>query len=99
MADLGLQAGVDRQSTDRQNLVPDETGIEEPVTFEEEAGASRRLHPLERPKFGEPLTWAVGVDRLGGLLPLEIKEPGTETADCQDHSAGRQLTSVRLRPP
>ena len=35
-----------------------EAGIEDPVVFEEEAGTSSRLHPLERPKFGELLTYA-----------------------------------------
>lgn len=33
-------------------------GIEDPVVFEEQAGTSSRLHPLERPKFGELLTYA-----------------------------------------
>ncbi|MFI1975683.1 recombinase family protein [Streptomyces wedmorensis] len=45
-------------STDRQNLVLAEAGIEGPVVFEEQAGTSSRLHPLERPKFGELLTYA-----------------------------------------
>lgn len=49
---------TDQQSTDRQNLVLDEAGIEDPVVFEEQAGTSSRLHPLERPKFGELLTYA-----------------------------------------
>ncbi|MCX4529843.1 hypothetical protein OG982_29815 [Streptomyces sp. NBC_01551] len=47
-----------RVSTDRQNLVLDEAGIEDPVVFEEQAGISSRLHPLERPKFGVLLTYA-----------------------------------------
>ncbi|MFE7295897.1 recombinase family protein [Streptomyces sp. NPDC057579] len=47
-----------QQSTDRQNLVLAEAGIEDPVTFEEETGTSSRLHPLQRPKFGELLTYA-----------------------------------------
>ncbi|MGW9136196.1 recombinase family protein [Streptomyces sp. NPDC055681] len=47
-----------QQSTDRQNLVLAEADIEEPVTFEEDGGTSSRLHPLERPKFGELLTYA-----------------------------------------
>ncbi|MFG3024062.1 recombinase family protein [Streptomyces sp. NPDC048254] len=41
-----------------QNLVLDEADIEEPVVFEEEGGTSSRLHPLERPKFGDLLTYA-----------------------------------------
>ncbi|MEU3283079.1 recombinase family protein [Streptomyces antibioticus] len=49
---------TDQQSTDRQNLVLTEAGIEDPVVFEEQAGTSSRLHPLERPKFGELLTYA-----------------------------------------
>ena len=52
------RVSTDQQSTDRQNLVLDEAGIEDPVVFEEQAGTSSRLHPLERPKFGELLTYA-----------------------------------------
>jgi DNA invertase Pin-like site-specific DNA recombinase len=52
------RVSTDKQSTDRQNLVLAEAGIEDPVVFEEEAGTSSRLHPLERPKFGELLTYA-----------------------------------------
>ncbi|MFJ7298168.1 recombinase family protein [Streptomyces collinus] len=52
------RVSTDQQSTDRQNLVLAEAGIEDPVVFEEQAGTSSRLHPLERPKFGELLTYA-----------------------------------------
>lgn len=52
------RVSTDTQSTDRQNLVLAEAGIEEPVVFEEVAGTSSRLHPLQRPKFGELLTYA-----------------------------------------
>jgi DNA invertase Pin-like site-specific DNA recombinase len=52
------RVSTDQQSTDRQNLVLDEAGIENPVVFEENPGTSSRLHPLERPKFGELLTYA-----------------------------------------
>ncbi|WP_405634667.1 recombinase family protein [Streptomyces sp. NBC_00056] len=52
------RVSTDQQSTDRQNLVLAEAGIEDPIVFEEEAGTSSRLHPLERPKFGDPLTYA-----------------------------------------
>ncbi|MCQ8192669.1 recombinase family protein [Streptomyces rugosispiralis] len=53
------RVSTDQQSTDRQNLVLDEAaGIEDPVVFEEQAGTSSRLHPLQRPKFGELLTYA-----------------------------------------
>ncbi|MFD0039899.1 recombinase family protein [Streptomyces anulatus] len=52
------RVSTDQQSTDRQNLVLDEAGIEDPVVFEEAAGTSSRLHPLERPKFAELLVYA-----------------------------------------
>ncbi|ANP53131.1 DNA invertase Pin-like site-specific DNA recombinase [Streptomyces griseochromogenes] len=52
------RVSTDQQSTDRQNLVLDEAGIEDAVVFEEQAGTSSRLHPLERPKFGELLAYA-----------------------------------------
>ncbi|MEV7857078.1 recombinase family protein [Streptomyces sp. NPDC088183] len=41
----------------RQDLVLEEAGIEDPVVFEEDPGTSSRLHPLQRPKFGELLTY------------------------------------------
>lgn len=52
------RVSTDQQSTDRQNLVLDEAGIEDPVVFEEDPGTSSRLHPLQRPKFAELLTYA-----------------------------------------
>ncbi|MGW6483966.1 recombinase family protein [Streptomyces sp. NPDC055059] len=52
------RVSTDQQSTDRQNLVLDEAGIEDPVVFEEDPGTSSRLHPLQRPKFSELLTYA-----------------------------------------
>ncbi|MEV7237207.1 recombinase family protein [Streptomyces sp. NPDC051020] len=52
------RVSTDQQSTNRQNLVLDEAGIENPVVFEENPGASSRLHPLQRPKFGELLSYA-----------------------------------------
>ncbi|WP_326584412.1 recombinase family protein [Streptomyces sp. NBC_00481] len=52
------RVSTDQQSTDRQNLVLAEAGIEDLVVFEETAGTSSRLHPPERPKFGELLTYA-----------------------------------------
>lgn len=52
------RVSTDRQSTARQNLVLDEAGIEDLVTFEEEPGTSSRLHPLQRPKFGDLLAYA-----------------------------------------
>ncbi|MCT9113697.1 recombinase family protein [Streptomyces mirabilis] len=52
------RVSTDQQSTGRQNLVLDEAGIEDPIVFEEEAGTSSRLHPLQRTKFGELLAYA-----------------------------------------
>ena len=52
------RVSTDRQSRARQNLVQDEAGIEDPVAFEEDPGTSSRLHPLQRPKFRELLTYA-----------------------------------------
>ncbi|MFD7491199.1 recombinase family protein [Streptomyces sp. NPDC059832] len=52
------RVSTDQQSTDRQNLLLTEAGIEGPVTFEEEADTSSRLHPLQRPKFSEPPAYA-----------------------------------------
>ncbi|MGW1614567.1 recombinase family protein [Streptomyces sp. NPDC002285] len=52
------RVSTDQQSTARQNLVLDEAGIEDPVVFEEDPGTSSRLHPLQRPKFAELLTYA-----------------------------------------
>jgi DNA invertase Pin-like site-specific DNA recombinase len=52
------RVSTDQQSTARQNLVLNEAGIEGPVVFEEDPGTSSRLHPLQRPKFRELLTYA-----------------------------------------
>ncbi|WP_406425613.1 recombinase family protein [Streptomyces sp. NBC_01589] len=52
------RVSTDQQSTARQNLVLNEAGIEDPIPFEEESGTSSRLHPLQRPKFGELLAYA-----------------------------------------
>ncbi|TKA12310.1 recombinase family protein [Actinacidiphila oryziradicis] len=52
------RVSTDQQSTARQNLVLAEAGIEDPIPFEEESGTSSRLHPLQRPKFGELLVYA-----------------------------------------
>ncbi|GAA2403886.1 hypothetical protein GCM10010420_34080 [Streptomyces glaucosporus] len=52
------RVSTDQQSTDRQNLVLDEAGIEDPVVFEEDPGTSSRLHPLQRPKFRALLDYA-----------------------------------------
>ncbi|MGP9023042.1 recombinase family protein [Streptomyces sp. BR1] len=59
MADLVYKrVSTDQQSTDRQNLVLAEAGIEDPVVFEDDPETSSRLHPLQRPKFRELLTYA-----------------------------------------
>ncbi|MEW1615664.1 MULTISPECIES: recombinase family protein [unclassified Streptomyces] len=52
------RVSTDQQSTARQNLVLDDAGIEDQVAFEEDPGTSSRLHPLQRPKFSELLTYA-----------------------------------------
>jgi hypothetical protein len=52
------RVSTDQQSTARQNLVLHEAGIEDPVVFEEAPGTSSRLHPLQRPKLRELLTYA-----------------------------------------
>ncbi len=49
-----------------RTLVLTEARIEGPVTFEEETGTSRRLHPFQRPKFGELLAYA----RPGGIVHI-----------------------------
>ncbi|MEU9327859.1 recombinase family protein [Streptomyces canus] len=52
------RVSTDPQSTARQDLVLAEAGIEDSVVFKEDLGTSSRLHPLQRPKFGELLTYA-----------------------------------------
>ncbi|MFF7339702.1 recombinase family protein [Streptomyces sp. NPDC008163] len=52
------QVSTDQRSTARQDLVLAEAGIEDPVFFEEDPGTSSRLHPLQRPRLGELLTYA-----------------------------------------
>ncbi|GAA4070182.1 recombinase family protein [Actinomadura miaoliensis] len=47
-----------RVSIARQNLVLAEARIEGPVVFEEQAGTSSRLHPLQRPAVGGLLAHA-----------------------------------------
>ncbi|MER7181784.1 recombinase family protein [Streptomyces hyaluromycini] len=49
-----VQAGLDRPA----ELVLDESGIEDPVIFEEDGATSCRLYPLQRPKSRELLTYA-----------------------------------------
>ncbi|WP_331763952.1 recombinase family protein [Streptomyces anthocyanicus] len=52
------RVSTDQQSTARQDVVLAEAAIEDLVVFEEDPGTSSRLHPLQRPKFGELLTYA-----------------------------------------
>ncbi|MFD4022311.1 recombinase family protein [Streptomyces sp. NPDC058576] len=58
------RVSTDQQSTARQNLVLAESGIEDPGAFEEDPGTSSRLHPLQRPKFRELLTYSRPGDTL-----------------------------------
>lgn len=58
------RVSTDQQSTARQNLVLAEPSIEDPVVFEEDPGTSSRLHPLQRPKFRELLTYALPGDTV-----------------------------------
>ncbi|WP_311137407.1 recombinase family protein [Streptomyces sp. I6] len=58
------RVSTDQQCTARQDLVLAEAGIEDPVVFEEHPGTSSRLHPLQRPKFGELLTYARSGDTV-----------------------------------
>ncbi|MFH8749735.1 recombinase family protein [Streptomyces rimosus] len=44
----------------------DEAGIGDPVVFEEDGDTSSRLHPLQRPKFGELLAYT----RLGDTVHI-----------------------------
>ncbi|MGW3431493.1 recombinase family protein [Streptomyces melanosporofaciens] len=72
------RVSTDQQSTDRQNLVLAEAGIEDPVVFEEQAGTSSRLHPLQRPKFGELLTYARPGDTVHiSAMDLTARHPRT----------------------
>ncbi|MFD8148435.1 recombinase family protein [Streptomyces sp. NPDC059708] len=52
------RVSTDQQSNARQDLVLAEAGIEDPIFFKEDPGTSSRLHPLQRPKFGELLTYS-----------------------------------------
>ncbi|MFF1650971.1 recombinase family protein [Streptomyces sp. NPDC058240] len=74
------RVSTDQQSTDRQNLVLAEAEIEDPVVFEEEAGTSSRLHPLQRPKFGKLLDYARPGDtvHISEMFRL-VRGPGTSS--------------------
>ncbi|MFE4869886.1 recombinase family protein [Streptomyces sp. NPDC056682] len=85
MANLvSKRVSTDQQSTDPQNLVLAEAGIEEPVVLEEEPGTSSRLHPLQRPKFGELRTYA----RPGGTVHVSemfrlVRGTGHILSECR----------------
>ncbi|MEU3664318.1 hypothetical protein AB0E77_31955 [Streptomyces sp. NPDC032940] len=69
----------ERASTDRQNLVLKEAGIENQVVLEEEAGTSSLFQPLQRPTFGE-LPTCTRPHRLSEGPPCQAGrlEDGTE---------------------
>ncbi|MFJ7416784.1 hypothetical protein ACIQWZ_39240 [Streptomyces sp. NPDC098077] len=71
-----------RVSTDQQSA-----GIEDPVVFNEDPDTSSRLHPLQRPKFRELLTYA----RLFGSPPLARRAPRARLPG----SVRARLTSAR----
>ncbi|MCX4609472.1 recombinase family protein [Streptomyces mirabilis] len=81
MANLVYErVSTDQQSTARQNLILDEAGIEDPVVFEEDPGTSSRLHPLQRPKFRELLTYARPGDTVYISEMRRAKAGGRATA-------------------
>ncbi|WP_326827503.1 MULTISPECIES: hypothetical protein [unclassified Streptomyces] len=91
------RVSTDQQSTDRQNLVLDEAGIEDPVVFEEQAGTSSRLHPLERPKFGELLSTVkfmvqtlAAAGELQRDLQRELTYDGLRAAEAKGKKGGRR---------
>ncbi|WP_328323179.1 MULTISPECIES: hypothetical protein [unclassified Streptomyces] len=91
------RVSTDQQSTARQDLVLAEAQIEDPVVFEEEAGTSSRLHPLQRPKFGELLsTLKFMVQTLAAAgelqrdLQRELTYDGLRTAVAKGNKGGRR---------
>ncbi|MFH8409150.1 recombinase family protein [Streptomyces sp. NPDC018019] len=102
VADLVYKrVSTDQQSTARQNLVPAEAGIEDPVVFEEDPGTSSRLHPFKRPKFGELLAYVrpgdtVHISEMFRLVPV----PATSST-CSTSSTATALpcASTTARSP
>lgn len=95
------RVSTDQQSTDRQNLVLHEAGIEDPVVFEEASGTSSRLHSLQRPKFSELLTYARPGDtaHISEMLRLVL---GTQHVfDVLDvlHTGASPCVSTTARSP
>ncbi|MFD0339602.1 hypothetical protein ACFVH0_13030 [Streptomyces sp. NPDC127117] len=62
----------ERVPTDRQNLVLDEAGTEDPVTFEEEGGTSSRLQP------------ALSAGAAGVRRAARVREAGRHRAHLRD---------------
>ncbi|MFE7459647.1 recombinase family protein [Streptomyces sp. NPDC057554] len=95
------RVSTDQQSTDRQDLVLTEAGIEDPVVFEEQVGTSSRLHPLERPKFSELLTYA----RRGDTVQISemsrlVEAPGTSsTCSTSSTATVSPCASTTARSP
>ncbi|MDN3028321.1 recombinase family protein [Streptomyces sp. S.PB5] len=83
--------------TDRQNLVLDEAQIEDPVVFEEEPGTSSRLHPLERPKFSELLTYARPGDvvHISEMFRLVRSTSSTCSTSCTATTSPCASTTAR----
>ncbi|WP_329384906.1 recombinase family protein [Streptomyces sp. NBC_01716] len=100
------RVSTDQQSTARQNLVLHEAGIEDPVAFEETPGTSSRLHPLQRPKFRELLTYArpgdtVHISEMFRLVRgtghiLDVLDSSTAT---RSHCASTTAHSPRRTSP
>ncbi|MFD4749160.1 recombinase family protein [Streptomyces rubiginosohelvolus] len=103
------RVSTDQQSTARQDLVLAKAGIEDPVVFEEAPGTSSRLHPLQRPKFGELLTYArpgdtVHISEMFRLVRgnqhildvLDVPAPGSPRPA---HPRRRVLRDGPHRPP
>ncbi|MFF3159338.1 recombinase family protein [Streptomyces sp. NPDC057910] len=93
------RVSTDQQSTDRQNLVLHEAGIEDPVVFEEQAGTSSRLHPFERPKFSELLTYARPGDTVH-ICSASYAAPGTSsTCSTSSTRVASPCASTTARSP
>ncbi|AZM45261.1 hypothetical protein DMB38_04930 [Streptomyces sp. WAC 06738] len=73
------------------------SGIEDPVVFEEQAGTSSRLHPLERRKFGELLSTVkfmvqtlAAAGELQRDLQRELTYDGLRAAETKGNKGGRR---------
>ncbi|MFE2761111.1 recombinase family protein [Streptomyces halstedii] len=92
---------TDQQSTARQDLVLDEAGIEDPVVFEEDPGTSSRLHPLQRPKFREPLTYARSGDtvHISEISALYAAPATSSTCSTSSTATASPCASTTARSP